>query len=410
MDQLLNPYSPGAGATPVTIAGRDEQIDAFRFLLARLAKGRTAQSLIITGLRGVGKTVLLSQFRDIAFENDWVVLEIEASKHDDFQFKQQFFFKLREALFELAPPSKWTGKLKRAASILKSFSLTINPDGGVSFGADIEPLIGKADTHELSTDLTEVFIALGEAAKEKKRGVVLLIDELQFLSSSQLEAIIAALHKTVQRNLPFTLVGAGLPQIAELAGDAKSYAERLFTFIEIGSLDESNARKALEGPAEEEGAQFEDQALTRAVAVTEGYPYFLQELGWSVWQQAAQSPFSEDDVTNAIPRYEAKLDSSFFRVRLDRCTELQKAYLRAMAELGRGPQSASDVAAVMGRETGNVAPVRAQLIEMGLLYTPSFGQAAYTVPQFAEFVVRAEPTLHVPEKRVRRKKSQPDAE
>ncbi|AKK07342.1 AAA ATPase domain [Corynebacterium mustelae] len=405
MDALNNPYTPNAGAQPPVVVGRDEQVEKFDLLLGRLEKGRTAQSMIITGLRGVGKTVLLSEFRDRALKKDWVVLEIEAVKHDDQAFKTTFLYKIRECLFELSPKSKWSGKVKRLAAILSSFSVTVNPEGSLSLGLDVEPLEGRADTNIMSQDLTEVLIAVGEAAKEKERGVVLLIDEIQFLTRAQLEALITALHKTVQRKLPVTMVGAGLPQIAELLGDAKSYAERLFVFIEIGSLKEQDSKKALVDPAREEDVEIDDNALDKAISITEGYPYFLQEIGSAIWLQAEQSPITSEDVDNACDRYENKLDSSFFRVRLDRCTVLQRAYLRAMAELGSEPQSSAAVAHVMGREVINVASVRKQLIDMGLLYTPSYGVTAFTVPHFAQFMKRVEPKLIVPEKQTRKKRN-----
>lgn len=263
---------------------------------------------------------------------------------------------------------------------------------------------GFADHANLALDVTDVFIAVGQAAAERGRGVVLLFDEVQFLSKPQLEAIIEALHKMVQRKLPITLVGAGLPQIAELAGDAKSYAERLFKFPAIGNLDPADAREALARPAHDEGVTFSDEALDLAVAETGGYPYFLQELGYAVWTMADGPEITHDDVHATIPGYLAKLDESFFRVRLDRATELQRAYLRAMAQLGPAPQKASDVADVMGRTSQNLAPTRAELISMGLLYTPEFGYAAFTVPHFDKFVMRAIPDLVVPELRKRKAK------
>jgi len=248
----------------------------------------------------------------------------------------------------------------------------------------------------LALDLTDVFIAIGEAARERERGVVLLFDEVQFLSREQLEAVIEALHKMVQRKLPVTLVGAGLPQIAELAGDAKSYAERLFKFPSIGNLSAADARQALANPAEDEHASFAPEALDRALAITRGYPYFLQELGYAVWTVADGPLITESDIDNAEPGYEAKLDESFFRVRLDRATELQRAYLRATAQLGPEPQKASDVAKLMGRTSSKIAPTRAELINMGLLYTPEHGYAAFTVPHFDKFLLRAIPKLRVP--------------
>jgi len=310
---------------------------------------------------------------------------------------------MRIALFELSPRSRWSDRLQRAAGVLKSFSLSVDPAGTLSAGIDVDAHVGLADAGDLSRDLTDLFVAVGEAAQSADRGVVLLFDEVQFLSKSQLEALIAALHKTVQRGLPVTMVGAGLPQIAELAGDAKSYAERLFKFPTIGNLDERDGRRALAEPALAEGARFTDEALDRALRITGGYPYFLQELGYAVWGIAEGTDITADDVDAAVPIYTSKLDSSFFRVRLDRATEMQRVYLRAMAELGSAPQKAADVAEKMGRTSPQVAPTRAELIAMGLLYTPEHGYAAFTVPHFDTFMMRAVPELEVPEVRRRRR-------
>lgn len=396
MDSLSNPYTPNAGAEPLAVVGRADELRSFEILLARLSKGRTEQSMIITGLRGVGKTVLLHQFREKAMAEDWVVAELEISKHDEETFRRILSTRLRTTLHELSPRVRWSDKFKHAAAVLKSFTLSVDPEGRVTAGVDVEAAEGYADHGDLTMDLTDLFVAVGEAAKDRDRGVVLLVDEVQFLSRQQLEALIAALHKTIQRKLPITMVGAGLPQIAELAGDAKSYAERLFKFPHIGNFESAEAQVAFQKPAQEEDAEYEASALKRAAEITSGYPYFIQELGYAVWELAEGPVITEKDVADAVPDYEAKLDGSFFRVRFDRATELQKAYLRAMAELGPEPQRASDVASMMGRSTTNVAPVRAQLIEMGLLYTPDHGYAAFTVPHFGEYLRREMPELVVP--------------
>ena len=285
--------------------------------------------------------------------------------------------------------------------MLKSFTVSLDPAGTWTAGLDVEAAEGFADHANLALDLTDVFLAVGQAAAERGRGVVLLFDEVQFLSKQQLEAVIEALHKMVQRKLPITLVGAGLPQIAELAGDAKSYAERLFKFPAIGVLSATDAEAALARPAEDEGVTYSSDALVEAVATTGGYPYFLQELGYAVWRVAEGPVITRDDVVTTVPGYEAKLEESFFRVRLGRATELQRAYLRAMAQLGPEPQKASDVADVMGRTSPNLAPTRAELINMGLLYTPEHGYAAFTVPHFDKFILRAIPKLVVPDLRRR---------
>ena len=243
----------------------------------------------------------------------------------------------------------------------------------------------------------------GELGPQDRRGAA--TDEIQFLHREQLEAVVSALHKTVQRQLPITLVGAGLPQIAELAGEAKSYAERLFKFPVIGILTEQDSYAALAEPAAEEGATFDKAALQLAAEVTGRYPYFIQELGYAVWQLASDNRIARADVEQAQQVYEEKLDSSFFRVRLDRATELEQAYLRAMAELGPDPQLAGDVARLLNRSSRQSAPTRSGLIERGLLYTPSHGYAAFTVPHFDQFMRRSVPELAVPPVKPRRKRS-----
>lgn len=403
MDPVKNPYTPNAGATPEIVSGRDEYIQDFLVLLGRLDRGRTNQSMIITGLRGVGKTVLLGEFRQVAEEHKWRVLELEASKHDDERFRQTIYAQLRTALYQISPTAKWGDKAKAAAQALRSFSLSIEPASGAPIlSLDIPPAEGIADHGDLVLDLTDVLISIGEAAKEHGTGLVLLVDEVQFLNRSQLEAIIQAIHKTVQKKLPITFVGAGLPRIAELAGDAKSYAERLFKFPNIGSLSFDDARTALVESAELEGVEFQNEAIYRAFELTEGHPYFIQELGYQVWAVAEGNTITLEDVEDAKDAYEAKLDSSFFRVRLDRATPLQIAYMRAMAQLGPESQKAADVAGIMGRESTQLAPTRSELISMGLLYTPSHGYAGFTVPHFDRFMLRAVPDLEIPPVQKRR--------
>ncbi|MEJ7795768.1 MAG: ATP-binding protein [Nocardioides sp.] len=403
MDPVSNPYTPNAGATPQAIVGRDDQLESFDLLLRRSSIGRTEQSMIVTGLRGVGKTVLLGQFRGTALRTDWVVIELEVRKHDDNLFRREITGLTRTALFELSPKAKWDSRLERAARVLTSFAISVDPSGALTARLDVDALEGIADHLDLAQDLTDLLVAVGEAAQSKDRGVVLLFDEVQFLSPSQLEALISAIHKTVQRELPIILVAAGLPQIAELAGDAKSYAERLFKFFRIGNLSPDDARTAFSSPAGDEGVTWHDDALDLAIEVTEGYPYFIQELGSAIWPIADDDLIRRVDVEAALPIYESKLDSSFFRVRLDRSTDLQRAYLRAMAELGPAPQKAAAVAELLDRTSTQCGPVRAELIAMGLLFTPEHGFAAFTVPQFDKFLLRAMPTLEVPAKKVNKK-------
>jgi hypothetical protein len=381
-----NPYTPNAGAQPPALVGRDEELQAFEVLLARLLRGRTEQSMLVTGLRGVGKTVLLTRFQALAREGGWTTVDAEITKNSDFGDRMANL--ARRALLQLAPRDRWKERAMRAAAVLRSFQVTLRPDGSVTAGFDIDPAEGLADSGQLDEDLTDVFVALGEAAQEHDSGVVFLIDEVQFLDAPEFEALIAAIHKTVQRQLPITLVGAGLPQLPRLAGEAKSYAERLFKFPRIGRLSDDQARAALAEPGEELGFDFEPDALTEVVGFTEGYPYFLQEYGNALWNQVDEPPVSAADVALARAAVEAKLDGGFFRVRVERTSELEQRYLRAMAELGPEPQRAKDVAALLGRTSEQLAPTRARLIEKGLLYTPGRGLAAFTVPQFDRFMRR----------------------
>ena len=267
MDPIRNPYTPNAGAMPGAVVGRDDQLASFDTLLGRLRRGRTEQSMIVTGLRGVGKTVLLGRFRQASMKEGWVVVELAVSKSDEEHFRKDIASKLRSALYELSPRAKWNNKLERAAAALKSFTLQVQTDGTLAANLDVGAQEGVADHGDLTLDLTDLLVSLGEAASSRESGVVLLFDEVQFLSRPQLEAVIAALHKCVQRTLPITMVGAGLPQIAELAGDAKSYAERLFKFPSIGNLDKTDARRALAEPAEDENVRYTSEALDLALQI-----------------------------------------------------------------------------------------------------------------------------------------------
>jgi len=381
-----NPYTPNAGARPPALVGRDRELESFEVLLDRLRRGHTEQSMLITGLRGVGKTVLLTSFEESARERGWTTVEAEITKNTEFGARMGQL--ARRALLQLAPRERWKERAARAASVLKSFQLSVAPDGTLTTGLDVEAAAGLADSGALDDDLTDLLVALGEAAQEQDSGVVFLIDEVHFLAAAELEALIAALHKTVQRQLPITLVGAGLPQLPRLAGEAKSYAERLFKFPSIGQLSGTEAEQALVEPAERLEVSYEPEAVAAVIDYTEGYPYFLQEYGNALWNLVDAAPISAADVATARDVVESKLDGSFFRVRAERTTDLELRYMRAMAELGGKPQQAKDVAELLGRTSQQMGPTRSRLIEKGLLFTPGHGLAAFTVPQFDRFMRR----------------------
>jgi hypothetical protein len=386
MDPRRNPYAPGAGTMPPALVGRDAQLEAFANLLERLENGHAEQSLMMVGLRGVGKTVLLDVFRATAEERDWATVEWEVERAD--RLAATLGSRVRRVLLQIAPRAKWTGLLLRAAETLKSFSVTFSPEGAVTAGLGVDARAGAADSGDLSEDLSDLFVAVGEAARDRGVGVILLIDEIQYLERRELEALIVALHKCARRSLPITLVGAGLPQMPRLAGEAKSYSERLFRFVRIGALGPADAATALILPARDLGVEYETEAVAAIVAYTQGYPYFLQEYGRIVWDEASEQPISAAEARAVLPIVEERLDESFFRVRAERATELELRYLFAMAELGPEPHRATEVALRIGRRVEQAGPLRSRLIAKGLLYTPGHGLAAFTVPQFDKYMLR----------------------
>ena len=385
MDPVRNPYSPGAGSRPPALAGRDAELQAFRVLLERLRRGRPEKSMIVTGLRGVGKTVLLNAFGSIAEEAKFATAFTEITHETE--FRPLMARLIRRTLLSLSPVDRMKERARRAVAVLKAFTLKL-PEGP-EISIDVEPAVGQGDSGDLGEDLADLFVAVGRTAAEHGSGVVLLFDEIQFLERSELEALIAALHRTAQQALPVTLVGAGLPQIPELTGAAKSYSERLFDFPRIGSLPHDAAREALVVPAEEEGVRYEEEAVEEIIRFTEGYPYFLQEYGKHVWNLAPGPAIMHQDALDARRPVQLQLDENFFRVRVARSTKAELEYLRAMAALGEGPYRSGDVAAALGRPGAqNVAPIRSRLIEKGLIFSPAHGLAEFSVPHFAEFIRR----------------------
>ena len=357
-------------------------------MLGRLQAGRFARSLIPTGLRGVGKTVLLNRFAEEAEGLGFLTTTIEATEGG--QLAQHLINRLRPILFKLDRGKQMGHAARAALRVLKSFTVTFGAEG-MKFGLDIDPETGSADSGDLATDLIDLFIALGNAARESGTAILIAIDEVQYLNEAEFSALIMAVHRVSQKQLPIAVIGTGLPQIPGLAGDAKSYAERLFEFPIVGALSDADAREAIAKPARDLGVEYSEGALAEMVAVTEGYPYFIQEWAYRVWNHAGTSPIQKEDVTSIKNTVLEKLDESFFRVRFNRLTDQEKLYLRAMAELGRGPDKSADVAKALGRAVNSVGPLRDGLIKKGMIYSPRHGDVAFTVPLFDDFMRRTVP-------------------
>jgi hypothetical protein len=390
MDKIKNPFSPGAGSPPPELAGRDGVLEQARVLLGRVLAKRPEKSLLLTGLRGVGKTVLLNEIERMAQDTGYRTILVEA--HEGKSLPVLLAPLLRRLLLDLDRIAGAGDKVRRGLAVLKGFVGAIKIKvGDVDIGLDIEPEQGAADSGDLEVDLPGLFMAVGEAAQERRAAVAILIDEIQYFSSSELSALIMAMHKMQQRQLPLVLIAAGLPILPGLVGESKSYAERLFSFPDIGPLPEPDAIKALQDPAREAGEAFEPAALDEIFRLTRGYPYFLQEWGYQAWNHAVASPISLAVIHETSDLVSRRLDENFFRVRFDRLKPREKKYLRAMAELGPGPHRTGDVADKLGVKINTLGPVRASLIKKGMVYSPSHGDMAFTVPFFDEFMRRAIP-------------------
>ncbi|MCY3012154.1 MAG: ATP-binding protein [Pirellula sp.] len=387
MDPRTNPYAPGAGTPPPELAGRDKLIEAAAVALDRIKEGLSARSLVMYGLRGVGKTVLLNQMRLDAEANGTVTVPIEAPEGRS--LPAILLPSLRSSMIRVSRSEATKSGLKRILGILASFAKAFRMKyEDIEFSIDIEPEEGIADSGDLEHDLTELLQVIGELAKSRGVVVSIFIDELQYVAEEQLAALITALHSANQHRLPITLFAAGLPQLLGLLGKAKSYAERLFDFQFIGALAPEYAREAIIEPARRLKVEYEPEAIDQIVQATECYPYFLQAWGQHCWQEAQQSPITHADARQATEIAIAQLDSSFFRVRFDRLTPSEKRYMRAMAELGPGPHRSGDVAEILQRPVNSIAPTRSSLIRKGMAYSPAHGDIAFTVPLFDGFMQR----------------------
>lgn len=393
MDPIRNPFAPGAGAPPPELAGRDALRQEVHIAMERVRLGRPAKSVMLVGLRGVGKTVLLDRMREDAEAAGIHTIRVEAP--EERSLPALLAPQLRQALLRLSALDNAKDLAIRGLRALAGFARKLKVTyKDIEVGLDYEPEPGLADNGDLEHDLLALMEQAGLAAKAAGTALALFIDELQYVEEAQLAALITALHRTAQRQLPVVLVGAGLPQLRGRMGNAKSYAERMFDFPEIGALPPDAARLAIVKPIEDEGAAIMPDAVQRILDVTQGYAYFLQTWGSHAWNAAPQSPITLNDVERASTTARAELDESFFRVRFDRCTPKEKRYLRAMAELGAGPHRSGDIADTLGEKVTTLAPVRSSLIKKGMVWSPNHGDTAFTVPMFDQFMKRIMPEAH----------------
>jgi Holliday junction resolvasome RuvABC ATP-dependent DNA helicase subunit len=390
MNPITNPYNPGAGTPPPELAGRDELREKVRICIERLRIGNSAKSLILVGLRGVGKTVLLDRMRSDAEGTGIQTLRIEAPENKS--LPAMLAPELRKALLRMSTIASAKEVSQRALRALAGFAKGLKLKfADIEVGFDYEPEPGLADNGELESDLTALLVQTGEAAKAAGTVMVMFIDELQYVKEREFAALISALHRCAHLRLPITLVGAGLPQLLALAGEAKSYSERLFEYPQVDKLNTSAAMDALRKPAQQLGVNYTDDAALAIVEKTQGYPYFLQEWGKHTWDVATTSPITLDVVKTATQLTIAGLDESFFKVRLERTTPSERRYLRTMADLGPGPHRSGDIANQLLKTVSTQAPVRSSLIRKGIVWSPTHGDTAFTVPLFHEYLLRTVP-------------------
>ena len=390
MDPARNPFAPGAGNPPPELAGRHEILRQAEIVIQRAMLNRHAKSFMLVGLRGVGKTVLLNRICQMAEAHGmrWHMIESPEEK----PLPELLVPALRRLLLSLDNIANVGDAVRRGLRVLASFAKSVKVKyEGVEVGVDVEK--GVADSGDLESDLADLFVAIGEAAKARRTAAMLVIDELQYVEEKALGALVMAIHKVSQRQLPVVLIAAGLPQLVGNMGRSKSYAERLFDFPEIGALAHADAVTAIADPITKEGERIAKPAVEEIIAKTAGYPFFIQVWGYHCWNETTRSPIRLQDVQKAGPKVIQNLDESFFRVRFDRLKPSEKRYLRAMAELGPGPHRSGEVSDVLSVKVQSVAPIRSSLIKKGMIYSPSHGDTAFTVPLFDEFLKRQMPTL-----------------
>lgn len=384
MDPIANPYTPNAGSRPPELAGRESELEQFAVLVGRLKRGVTEQSLIVRGLRGVGKTVLLNAFEDQAESEGFTTFYHELTPGSN--LVDELARDAERALSRLDLSAGLRSRIRAALAHLRTITFT-EPNG---FGLAVD--LSGAEEGTITADLSDLFLQLGAAARDSGIGVAVFLDELQFVDEVQYRSLISALHRATQKELPIAVAGAALPQIPLLTGEARSYAERLFDFPTIENLDDPAASSALVEPARRQGVEYEPEAVADALDWTAGYPFYIQQLGKHAWNLADESPISREDVERAMPVAQAALDKSIYEVRMQRATEGERRYMRAMAELGEGPYRSGQIAENVGQSVTQASPTRQQLMTKGLIYaTEDFGYVDFTVPRFAEFMRRRMP-------------------
>jgi AAA+ ATPase superfamily predicted ATPase len=390
VDPNSNPFNPGAGTPPPELVGRDGVLEQGDIALERIKRGRSERSLLLVGLRGVGKTVLLREIRRRALDKGYAVEMIEAQEEQT--ITELLAPALRRLLIELDSPKRAIAAVKRAMRVLRSFLGNVKvAAGGIEVSLSVEPELGSADSGDLESDVTDLLVALGQAAVAAERPVALMIDELQYLPTQHLAALIRAIHAVAQEALPVVLFGAGLPQLFLQVGEAKSYAERLFRFTEIDRLSHAESFEAIRDPITHERATITDAALEEIYKQTKGYPYFLQEWGYRTWNLATERAIGVEVARNASEVALRELDHQFFRVRFDRVTPAEREYMRGLAELGEGEHRSGQVAELIGKTAQQLGPARDTLIRKGMIYSPAHGQIAFTVPLFDQFMKRTMP-------------------
>ncbi|MBE0507979.1 MAG: ATP-binding protein [Marinospirillum sp.] len=385
MDAVRNPFVPGAGSRPPELAGREAILNDAQIAIQRALLGKSSRSQMLLGLRGVGKTVLLNKIEEMAEAEGHMTSSIEAPEGKS--LSELLLPKINQALRKFSTSENAKAKAHQALRALRSFASAFKLSYGDT-SISVDPEVGVADSGDLEADLPELFVRVGEAAKAAGRAWTLLIDEVQYLRPKDLAALIVALHKVNQKVLPVLFFGAGLPQVAALSGDAKSYAERLFHYPAVGALKDADAQAAIRHPVEDEGEHIDDKAIREILAKTKGYPYFLQEWGYQCWNLAEEPGIKLEDAVKAAGEATKRLDEGFFKVRFDRLTPKEREYVIAMAKLGAGPYRSSDVADLLNETNQSLGPRRAQIISKGMIYSPSHGDIAFTVPMFSEYLIR----------------------